>query len=402
MFKLLYNAGAVLGALLLQAGVIFVPRWKTLLSSRKNAAKPNVNTPIKVWFHCASLGEYEMIVPLVRRANERYGHNRILITFFSDSGYTYAVKKEFRNQIMYLPFDTLREVKQFYREYEPKIAVLVRYELWYNLLRIGQQNGTLFYLVNARFNQEHFLFKWYAKPYQSLLKKFQQVFVSDNFTVANLNRAGIHNVTYVGDTRFDAFNEKKNEAPLFPKIEAFIGDQPTLILGSSWEEEEIILEDALKSSLRGIKMILAPHEVNRSEAIINRFKEHHPVLYSEYQNQETNILVINNIGMLSALYQYAQFAFVGGGFSGKLHNTIEPAVWGNLIAFGPKISKFSEAQSFEKEGFALKIESGKDLKKWIETHVHNPNLIDEKKRSALYFVENNLGANAQIASKLKL
>jgi 3-deoxy-D-manno-octulosonic-acid transferase len=402
VFKLLYNAGAVLGALLLQAGALFVPRWKTLLKSRKNAAKPSVNSPIKVWFHCASLGEYEMILPLARRASEKYSHNRILITIFSDSGYTYAEKKEFGNQIMYLPFDTLREVKQFYKEYEPETAVLVRYELWYNLLRLGLHYGTQFYLVNTRFNTDHFLFKWYAKPYQSLLKQFNQLFSSDTSTIANLHNAGFSNATYVGDTRFDAFNEKKNKAPIFPKIEAFIGDQPTLILGSSWEEEEIILEDALKSGFRGIKIILAPHQVNRSQEIVNRFKEHQPVLYSEYQNQETQILVINNIGMLSALYQYAQFAFVGGGFSGKLHNTIEPAVWGNLIAFGPKISKFSEAQSFEKEGFALKIESGKDLKKWIETHVHNPNLIDEKKRSALSFVENNLGANAQIASKLKL
>lgn len=402
MFKLIYNIFSVFGLLVFYAGSVVFPRWKSLLASRKAAKTPPLVPPIKVWFHCSSLGEYEMVVPLIRKAIKKFGTEHILITFFSDSGYSYASNKEFSQNITYLPFDTPRMVQKFYSTYQPETAILVRYDLWYNLVRMGMKRGTAFYLLNARFNENHFLFKWYAKPYQTLLKRFRFLFLSDQSSLVTLKSAGFSNARYAGDTRFDVFKEKVESAPSYSKIERFIDGKPTLILGSSWEQEETILDKALKQGLPNLKIIIAPHQINRSQEIADRFKKQKPVFYSEFENQESNMLIINNIGILSNLYRYSQFAFIGGGFTGKLHNTIEPAVWGNLIGYGPKISKFSEAQSFVEQGFGFVIHTGDDLKQWIVPYLSQPELIEHKKQVAVDYVRLNLGANEIISTELKL
>jgi 3-deoxy-D-manno-octulosonic-acid transferase len=345
---------------------LFVP-FVSIFSSKianffrlRDRAIPVKQGHVTYWVHAASLGEYEMALPLIEKLLETHQKEDILITIFSPSGYSEAVKGDFADRIMYLPIDTYGRVKQFYKEYAPQKALFIRYDFWYNFIYEGQKQGTEFYLVNGRFQKNHFFFKWYGRPYLSLLNKFQGIYTSDRASETLLNKRRV-GAEFLGDTRFDRVSDITKRAKPFADIKKFIGDRKVLIVGSSWEPEEDLVANLLAEKLQNLAIIIAPHDLKRSTSIATSLAPFSPQLYTNGSfSEKDQVLILDTIGMLSSMYQYADFALVGGGFSGALHNILEPAVWGCHLSYGPHTSKFPEAQEFVEAGFAEKVNSSAD------------------------------------------
>ena len=376
----------------------FFPKIDRFNKRRKNGNIPEKH-PKKFWIHCASYGEYEMAVPIIEELIRENNLLDIIITTFSPSGYRQAIKGPYKDVVTYLPLDTQRRARKFYKRYTPEKAIFIRYDLWYNFIRKGLKRKVEFYLVNGRFTSDHFLLQWYGQPYVDLLKQFKSIFLSDNTSYANLKRLNFNNIQVSGDTRYDRVLLTVQENRSFPEIEAFKGDRPLLILGSSWQDEENLVFNLLQNNKRDIAVIIAPHDIVRSEEILKRFKVFNAKLYSEaaFSTRDT-VLVLDTIGMLSALYKYADTALIGGGFTGKLHNTLEPAVWGCHVCFGPRIEKFPEAQDLIDAQVGCAIHSADE---WEAKTLHIL-LSDGEKRQikerAKIFTESHLGAAAKVLS----
>jgi 3-deoxy-D-manno-octulosonic-acid transferase len=345
---------------------LFLPKIKQFLKEREvDLALPS--GPVTYWIHAASLGEYEMAVPLIEKLVTRYSKKEILITIFSPSGYTQAIKGPYADRIMYVPLDTLSNVRKFYNSYAPKKAILIRYDFWYNLINEGLRSGTEFYLVNGRFTSNHFFFRWYGSPFLSLLRRFKNIFTSDALSAVLLTSNKVP-AEYIGDTRYDRVNAVAVSAKENEEIIRFKGDRKLLMLGSSWEAEESLLISLLRSKPKNFAVIVAPHDLKRTDSIMQELVEFSPKKYTESNfSAADQVLILDTMGMLSSMYQYADFALIGGGFRGALHNVLEPAVWGCDISFGPQIAKFPEAQELVKMELAYSITSSQV---WVERINH--------------------------------
>lgn len=404
MFGFLYHGLWRLAALLLPVVSFFSKKIRIWSAARNIGQKPLFQTK-KFWFHCASVGEYEMALPLISSLIQKHGIDAILITFFSPSGYNYAIGKEYQSVVMYLPKDTAQEVSEFYARYRPQIAVLVRYELWYNLLKIGLSKGVKFYLINARFGNHHFLFKSLGKPYQKLLHRFSHIFASDQVTATLLKHHGFNNISFVGDTRYDRVFEITKTKKSYPILEQFKNNLPLVVLGSSWPTEEQWMADFLEKNKTGVKTIVAPHDISpdRIQTVANTFKNTKAIIYTEIGDRDTsqyNVLILNTMGMLSSVYQYADVAFVGGGFSGALHNIIEPGIWGCALTYGGNTDKFPEAKDFVNAGAAFIAQDSDSWAHELKAILNSPKTLATMKEKAKIFSAGNLGASQKILSLL--
>ena len=359
MFRAVYILATFCLAVLVNGLSPFIPKLKHFKRLRKEGQKPKAGQ-VKYWIHAASLGEYEMAVPLIERLLEKHALDEIIITLFSPSGYTQAIQGKYAERLMYLPLDTLGNVHQFYRDYAPQKALFIRYDFWYAFIYEGQKRGTQFYLVNGRFQANHLFFKWYGKSYLTLLRKFEGIYTSDRASETLLNKEGVR-AEFLGDTRFDRVRDITKRAKPYADIKKFIGDRKVLIVGSSWEPEEELVANLLTEKLQSLAIIIAPHDLKRSTSIATSLAPFSPQLYTNGSfSEKDQVLILDTMGMLSSMYQYADFALVGGGFSGALHNILEPAVWGCHLSYGPHTSKFPEAQEFVEAGFAEKVNSSAD------------------------------------------
>ena len=402
MFRLLYTIISGISPSLLQVVGLFNQKIGSFLSDRGKGEEVTIGTK-KFWIHCASLGEYEMAVPIIEELLKQHTLDDLLITFFSPSGYKQAIKGKFKSSIMYLPLDTIRNVNLFYKSYRPTHALFIRYDFWFNFISKGLKRGTNFYLVNGRFTTNHKIFGLLGKPYLKLINQFKTVFVSDNNSYNVLKNNGVQNIELTGDTRFDRVIQLKNSNTLFPEIELFKGGKKLLVLGSSWKPEEELLSQLLAQSDARISVIIAPHDIKRSQEIQTYFSKYDAKMYSEKNfGENDSVLIIDSIGMLSAIYRYADVALVGGGFSGALHNILEPAVWGNQIYFGPKTDKFPEAQDFIDAGFATKIQDGNEWIKNITGLLSDEVQLQKSADLAQEYVANQVGATNKIIKKLDL
>ena len=382
---------------LLPASGLFNKGISKLLADRKNQNKVKPGQ-VEYWFHYASLGEYEMAKPLINHLGNRVGYDKILITFFSQSGLSQIQKTQLGSRCMYVPFDSKKRCLKFLNDYQPKKAIFIRSELWFNLINTGLKLDTKFYLVNAKFGQQHSLFKRWMKPHLNLVKKFENVFCSDQETQQWLQQHGLTNVQYVGDTRMDNVLEAKTLAKPIANIQTFKDNQKLMILGSSWDhEEKLALE--LVEQIPNLKLVIAPHSLaaSRIESILNLFKKFDPVKFSEYSHDtKTNVLILNTMGQLSSAYQYAEFALIGGGFSGALHNIIEPAVYGCHISFGPLTSKFPEATDFTNAGFAHSITNTQHWIDQIRGLMNDEESLNNCASLAKNYVQSSVGAVQKI------
>ena len=355
----------------MKIGAFFNYKLKKGLAGRRQSCKKvkSAFSPIDrvIWMHAASLGEYEQGLPVLEKLKDNFPEHKILITFFSPSGYENVIKKKhIADVICYLPFDRKKEVKEFASNFNTEIFFTVKYDYWYNLLKELRNQGTKIYVVSALFYETQVFFKPYGNWFVSQLKKnIDWFFHQTKHSTALAKSIGLKNSSTAGDTRFDRVKKLKSQDNFVEFIEEFKQNQKAIIFGSSWETEERLAEIISKKNQK-VKLIIAPHDLKRVDNLKKIFPE--AILYSELKNTEistnlnSQILIIDSIGLLSKLYSYGDIAIVGGGFHSKgLHNILEAATFGRPVLFGNQYMKNPEAdeiiaqnggEAFEDEYFA--------------------------------------------------
>jgi len=351
--KLLYIIGIWAYTLLIKLFSLFNPKAKLFIKGRKNIFNiiaQKINPAEKhIWFHFASLGEFEQGRPVLEKIKNLYPAKKIIITFFSPSGY--EIRKNYAlADVFYLPIDTPGNAKRFISSINPEMAIFTKYEFWHFYFKELKDQGIPLYVISGIFRESQAFFKWYGNFYRNILKSVTYFFVQNKESENLLKSIGLNNVTISGDTRFDRVYENAQSPKALPLIESFIGNSPTLICGSTWPEDEKILS-ALSEKYPNWKFIIAPHEIHEShiESIEKQFSVNNvrfSIFSSSNQtpNAEHQTLIVDNIGMLSSLYQYGKVAYIGGGFGIGIHNTLEAAAFGLPVIFGPKYDKFQEAK----------------------------------------------------------
>ena len=324
-----------------------------------------------VWFHAASLGEFEQGRPLMEQLRKDHPEYKILLTFFSPSGYEVRKNYEGADIITYLPLDTITNARRFLRTVRPVMAFFIKYEFWYNYLHILKHRGVPVYSVSSIFRPEQVFFKWYGRQYGRVLNCFTHFFVQNEISKELLAKIGITDTTVVGDTRFDRVLQIKEAAKQLPIVESFVKDAPQVfVAGSSWPpDEEIFIKyfldklsgNAERNEHKNWKLIIAPHVIGEDHLKqIEKLLEGRKVIrYTEAEKMvngqlsmvnDYEVLIINCFGLLSSIYHYGNVAYVGGGFGVGIHNLLEAAVWDVPVFFGPNNQKFQEAQGLKTSG----------------------------------------------------
>ena len=361
----------------------------------------NINQNDKIaWFHCASLGEFEQGRPLLEEVKKHFPNHKILLSFYSPSGYEAKKNYSLADYIVYLPNDTRKNAKKFVEIVNPDLVFFIKYEFWYNY--ISALKGKRLFQVSLILRENQYFFTWYGKWFAKQLKNFEHFFVQNQQTATLLNKIGYKNITISGDTRFDRVMTIANNAKSFPDIENFCkGDKKIILAGSSWLADEKIIEKAINDL--DIKLIIAPHIVEQSH--INEIQELFlkSILYSELaeNKKESNILIINCIGILSNLYQYCDIAYIGGGFGVGIHNTLEAATFGKPICFGPNYHKFQEAIDLIDLNAAYSINNEEELKAVLSSLLGDKEKYEESAKASKNYVQEKVGACKKIIEHLK-
>lgn len=353
-----------------------------------------------VWFHCASLGEYEQAKPVIEKLKQHNPSFKILVTFFSPSGYEIRKNDPLLDYVFYLPIDTKHNAQQFLKITNPKMAFFVKYEFWFNYINQLKQNNIPTYLISGVFRDNQLFFKWYGKWYKKVLHGFTHFFVQNNYSKELLLANNFTNVTLSGDTRFDRVYENSLNPKQLPLIEKFKGNSLLIIGGSTWQPEEKILADYIKLNPEQ-KLIIAPHDISEKHLVeIEKNIQQKTLRYSKANNENitsTTILIVDSIGLLANMYQYSDITLIGGGFTGALHNILEPASFGNVVLFGPKHHKFHEADEIIAFNGGFSIANSNDFVKKIELILSN---LNEYKTNSKNYINNNKGATNQLLNKL--
>lgn len=363
----IYNIGITFYDILLKFAAFFNQKAKLFTSGRENifkkiAQKINPNDS-PIWFHFASLGEFEQGRPVLESIKIEQPQQKIIVTFFSPSGY--EIRKNYAlADVFYLPLDTASNAKKFIDLVNPKQAIFTKYEFWYHYFKTLNDRKIPLYLISGIFRPNQAFFKWYGGFYRNILKNVSHFFVQNNDSITLLNSIGITAVSLSGDTRFDSVYQNTKNPKKIELIEKFCGNSNVFIAGSTWLPDEKLLVSLIEKH-PDWRIIIAPHEVD--EQHINEIEKLFPTakkfssLNTQYAIRNTNILIIDNIGMLSSLYQYAKVAYIGGGFGAGIHNTLEAAAFGLPVIFGPKYDKFQEAKDLIAIGAAKSISNAEEL-----------------------------------------
>ena len=384
---------------------VFNPKAKSWIAGRKNIWEtfPKLNQEEVYWFHCASLGEFDQGLPLMNRLKEENPSIFILVTFFSPSGYEhYHKRKHPADFVCYLPLDTPENARRFIQHFKPTNVFFIKYEFWKNYIAAAKNQGAKIYSVSAIFRDNHRFFGNFKAYFQKVLKQFDFFFVQNQRSVDLLSGIGINNVMLVGDTRFDRViqNKKNVEADIY--IERFLNNKKAFIVGSSWPEDEQLLQNLILDYSKDFPVIIAPHDISEKHLTsIEKLFENKIIRYSELSEHEVfpPILLMNSIGKLANAYSYGNVAYVGGGFSGSLHNILEPAVFGLPVIFGPKHSRFPEGQQFIDEGIGFSVTTDEELMNaWKYIHEHLE-ILSEKTEN---YVHQSEGATQKIVEFLRL
>ena len=352
-----------------------------------------------VWFHAASLGEFEQGRPLMERLRKEHPEYKILLTFFSPSGYEVRKNYEGADIICYLPLDTIINARRFLRAIRPVKAYFIKYEFWYNYLHILKHRGVPVYSVSSIFRPDQVFFKWYGREYSHVLKCFTHYFVQNELSKNLLAKIGITDVTVVGDTRFDRVLQIKEAAKQLPVVEAFKQDAKVFVAGSSWPPDEDIFIRYFNQH-KEWKLIIAPHVIGEDHLlqIEKSLVGRKVVRYTEATQEnvtDAEVLMINCFGLLSSIYHYGDVAYVGGGFGVGIHNLLEAAVWDVPVFFGPNNRKFQEAQGLKQSG-GFEIGSYEDFEAQMNRFASEPAYLQEEGRRAGLFVKSQAGAMEKI------
>ncbi len=351
-----------------------------------------------VWIHCASLGEFEQGRPLIEALKNQYPHCQILLTFYSSSGYEIRKNYPLADMICYLPDDLKSTAQKFYQVYRPNLAVLVKYEFWRNFINEFAEHKVPIISVSSIFREDQHFFKVWGKSARVTLKKISYFFVQNEISKDLLHKIGLENVSRVGDTRFDRVADIARQIKQLDNVAHFVKQTPTCVAGSVWEEDMQILIATINSEI-GLKYIIAPHEINTTQ--IEKWESQmlkKCVRFADLINDsEADVLIIDNIGMLSSLYQYGTVAYIGGAFGKGLHNILEAVTFGLPVFFGNKnYNKFKEAVDLLSLQTAQTVENEKDLTKGLVELLANEALLKKKNVANLKYIEQNKGATENI------
>ncbi len=354
-----------------------------------------------IWFHAASLGEFEQGRPLMERIRKQYPQYKILLTFFSPSGYEVRKNYQGADVICYLPFDTPTNVHRFMKLAHPCMAFFIKYEFWQNYLKALQHRNIPVYSVSSIFRKEQVFFRWYGGRYYKVLTRFTHLFVQNEVSKQLLATLGIHNVTVVGDTRFDRVVEIMQQAKQLPLVEAFKQNNLVFVAGSSWPPDEEIFIDYFNRHTE-LKLIIAPHVIgeNHLTEIIGRLKRPY-VRYTQATEEnvkQADCLIIDCFGLLSSIYRYGEIAYVGGGFGVGIHNVLEAAVFGIPVMFGPNNKRFQEAQQLLQLQGSFEIQGTDDFNALMDKFMTDTDFRLETGRKAGHYVNGNAGAADKVMS----
>lgn len=364
-----------------------------------------------IWFHAASLGEFEQGRPLMEQIKKSYPQYKILLTFFSPSGYEVRKNYEGADIITYLPIDTVGNARQFLRTVRPVMAFFIKYEFWYNYLHILQYRGIPAYSVSSIFRPDQVFFKWYGRGYGRVLKCFTRFFVQNEESKKLLELIGIHDTMVVGDTRFDRVLQIKEASKQLPIVERFVKGTPeepkkVFVAGSSWQpDEEIFLK--YFNNHRDWKLIVAPHVIGEDHLkfIFSLIKDKKVVRYTQATEDnvaDADVLIIDCFGLLSSVYHYGDVAYVGGGFGVGIHNVLEAAVWGMPVLFGPNNKHFAEAQGLLQSGGGIEIEDYETFSLIMSLLSDDSAYYGTCGQEAGAFVQSLAGATKKVLSSVKL
>ncbi len=405
--SVLYNVAILTYYFLVRIYSLFNSKARLWIQGRKglyNRLSGEINNGEKIiWFHAASLGEFEQGRPVMESFRSKYPSYKIILTFFSPSGYEIRKNYDGADYIFYLPIDTRKNAVRFIQIVNPKIAIFIKYEFWFNYIDILHQKQIPTFIISAIFRKEQHFFKGYGFWFRKMLKKITFFFVQNDESLSLLKSIGIDQVVKGGDTRFDRVQEIARNKKSFPLIEKFAAGHKILLAGSSWPpDEEIIQKLPLGDNL---KIIIAPHEIHEEHiaAIENRFGKDKTLRYSKADEKnipEAKILIIDGMGFLSSLYQYCDVAFIGGGFGKAIHNILEAVTFGKPVIFGPAHDKFKEALDLIRLGGAFAVRNEQDFISIFDKLNSDRALYDHASEICKKYVEENCGATEMIIEKL--
>ncbi|AXG74190.1 3-deoxy-D-manno-octulosonic acid transferase [Flavobacterium arcticum] len=404
----LYNLLTHIAAPILKIAALFSPKMKLFVSGRKTVfytlaekIQPNDKT---VWFHAASLGEYEQGLPVMEKIKAKHPNHKIIVTFFSPSGYEVRKNTKAADVVVYLPLDTKAKAKKFMDLTHPELVFFIKYEFWPNYLNEIKKRNIEAYLISGLFREKQVFFKWYGGFYREALQAFNHLFVQYDSSKKLLQNIGFTNVTVSGDTRYDRVSEILERDNTLPFIEEFIDGKTTIVFGSSWQKGEAMFVDFINNS-KNTKLIIAPHTIGNDHiSELQNSITKKTVLFTEMEGKslaDYDVFIINIIGILGKIYSYADAAYVGGGFgTAGLHNILEPAAFGVPIIIGPNHQKFPEAVALVQMGGCIAVKDKAEMEEALSLLAYDDTYRTEKGHIAGTFVNMNRGAVDTIMKKI--
>lgn len=406
MSQFLYNLSLIFYRIILHIVSSFSIKAKKLIRGKKEWKKgleklgPKKST--RIWFHCASLGEFEQGRPIIESLKSNYPKISIVITFFSPSGYEVRKDYRFADVVLYLPWDTRGNASKFFEMVEPDVTVFVKYEFWRHFLKEGAKRGIPNLLISGIFRPSQLFFKSYGESYRKILDYFEHLFLQNQQSMDLLRSIGVTNITLSGDTRFDRVKDLATGAEALDIAKDFKNSEKILVAGSVWKEDLEQIIPVINDLDSNLKFIIAPHEIDslQIETWRGRLKKD-SVLYSEVSDSKSlsssRILIIDNIGILSRLYRYGDLAFIGGANGPGLHNTLEAVTFGMPVFFGNKnYEKYQEAMDLIELGVGYPIESSNQLKVILEKFNNNQDEYREVCKKATNYIDSKTGASEMI------
>lgn len=402
-----YNICVAIYTLLIRLVASFNKKARLWCEGRKGLTERLQQAIVKdehiVWVHSSSLGEFEQGRPLVDYIRVHYPDYKILLTFFSPSGY--EMRKNYPNAdyVFYFPADTRREVRQFLDVVNPKVAIFVKNEFWLNMLAELRKRNIRTYLVSAIFRRNSIFFNPFGDIWRKALRSFDVLFVQDEGSKELLVEIGVENVVVAGDTRFDRVSAIAESAEKVEVIEQFKGDKRLFVAGSTWGADEDIILPLIKAN-PDIKFVIAPHEMEESR-IERIMRETKAVRYTQCEGVDLvdkQVFILDTIGLLSRVYGSAEWAYIGGGFGAGIHSTLEAVVYGIPVAFGTKYHKFQEARDLIALGVGRSVKNEKELQEWFSELKSDADYLARLSAIAKIYVEQHRGTTERIVKKMAL
>lgn len=405
--RTLYNLGIHILNLLMQIVALFNPKAKKWVRGRKgifNRIANEIEPGYIIWIHSASVGEFEQASPLIERIRKDYPNKKILLTFYSPSGYELYKNYELANYVYYLPIDTKRNARRFIQLIQPELVFFIKYEFWFNYIKELYKRIIPIHLVSTIFRPSQHFFKWYGGWSRKHLRMIEHFYVQDIESASLLNGIGINGnrISLTGDTRFDRVKAVSLTPDSYDTIRDYIDGSQIMLAGSTWKPDETLLAEFLKHETRDFKLIIAPHEVNTAhlDDILSQYSEYSPMLFSEFESRlipkENKVLIIDSVGKLKHLYQYCDVAYIGGGFGVGIHNILEAATYKKPVIFGPKYQKFKEAKDLVQLKGAFTIRNSEEFNSMASKLLFDHTFYNKTSIQCGDYVEDNLGATEKI------